>query len=307
MDQRRSPRLGVFDIGSNTIRAMAAVIGPDGSLDVFGDEFRTTALGRGIAQTRMMPEDAITETVDFAAAFLQRYGPLDQTFAVGTAACRDATNAPQLQEALRVRCGVDLEVLSGEEEARLTYIGAASALGNAGAEGLLVADIGGRSTELAVEREGNITGISLPLGARALTETYLQDDPPSPAHISAARAHATEVLLASADITSSARVFIAAGGTACSAALLAGGARELGLREVAGLRRELCAMPLAERRERLHFDPPRAEVICGGLIALELYTTRAPERRIHISMGGIREGVLIERGRSPHTQRDVPS
>lgn len=307
MNHQGSPRLGVFDIGSNTIRAMAAVVGPDGALQVFGDEYKTTALGRGIAETRMMPEDAITETVEFAAGFLERHRPLEHTFAVGTAACRDATNAPQLRELLLARCGVDLEVLSGEDEARLTYIGAASTLGNADAQGLLVADIGGRSMELAVEREGSITGISLPLGARALTEAYLQDDPPSPAHISAARAHATEVLLASADIISSARVFVAAGGTACSAALLAGDTWELGLREVAGLRRELCAMPLAERRERLHFDPPRAEVICGGLIALELYTTRAPERRIHISMGGIREGVLIERGSSPHTQRNVTS
>ena len=296
MKHQGSPRLGVFDIGSNTIRAMAAVIGFDGSLDVFGDEFRTTALGRGIAETRMMPDDAITDTVEFAAAFLDRYGPLEQTFAVGTAACRDATNAPQLSEALRTRCDVELEVLSGEEEARLTYIGAASTLRDAASEGLLVADIGGRSMELAVEREGNITGISIPLGARALTEAYLRDDPPNPAHISAARAHATEVFLGSAHIISSARIFIAAGGTACSAALLAGNRWDLGLREVAGLRRELCAMPLAQRRERLAFDPPRAEVICGGLIALELYTTRAPDRCIRISSGGIREGVLLDRG-----------
>ncbi len=292
MNHQGSPRLGVFDIGSNTIRAMAALIGPDGSLDVFGDEFRTTALGRGIAETRMMPPEAITETVEFAAAFLDRYGPLEQTFAVGTAACRDAANTAQLREALRARCAVDLEVVSGEEEARLTYIGAASTLGNVDAEGLLVADIGGRSMEVATELNGTVTGISIPLGARALTETYLQDDPPSPAHVSAARAHATEVLLTCADVISSARIFVAAGGTACSAALLAGDTWELSLREVAALRRELCAMPLAQRRERLAFDPPRADVICGGLIALELYTTRAPDRRIRISSGGIREGVL---------------
>ncbi len=295
MNHQGSPRLGVFDIGSNTIRAMAAVVAPDGALQVFGDEFKTTALGRGIAETRMMPDDSIADTVDFAAGFLERHRPLEQVFAVGTAACRDATNAPRLQEALRARCGVDLEVLSGEDEARLTYIGAASTLGDTDAEGLLVADIGGRSMELAVEHNGVINGISLPLGARALTEAYLREDPPSPAHISAARAHATEVLLSCADIISSARVFVAAGGTACSAALLADNGWDLGLREVAGLRRELCAMPLAERRERLHFDPPRAEVICGGLIALELYTTRAPDRRIRISAGGIREGVLIDR------------
>jgi len=299
MNHEGSPRLGVFDIGSNTIRAMAAVVGPGGALQVFGDEFSTTALGTGIAQTRMMPKEAITETVEFAAGFLERHRPLERTFAVGTAACRDATNAPQLREALRARCGVDLEVLSGEEEARLTYIGAASTLGIADTEGLLVADIGGRSMELAVERDGTIGGISLPLGARALTEAYLREDPPSPAHISAARAHATEVFLASADIISSARVFVAAGGTACSAALLADNSWDLGLREVAGLRRELCAMPLAERRQRLHFDPPRAEVICGGLIALELYATRAPDRRIRISTGGIREGVLLQRGVGP--------
>jgi len=206
---------------------------------------------------------------------------------------RDATNTRQLQDALQDRAGATLQVLSGAQEARLTSVGALSAIGELHGHIPLVADIGGRSTEIAIDGPDGLRTESLDIGARSITEDYLRSDPPRRAEVMAARRAAKVALEQAAHLLHDAGLYVVTGGTACSAALLAGDVWETSLWRLQRLRRELCSMSLAMRRTALAFDPARAQVICGGLIILELLVAQSPVRRVRISQGGIREGLLL--------------
>ncbi len=286
-------RMAAIDVGSNTVRVMAAELLADGRLVKFADEFLMTALGRGLADSGQMPTEAIATTAEFVRAFLAECGPLDEVYCVGTAAARDASNTRQLQEALQAQAGVKLRVLSGAEEARLTYVGAISATGDLQGRRPLVADIGGRSTEMALEDAGGLHTASINVGARSITEEHLRSDPPTRAEVMAARRTTKLALGQAANLLGKADLCVVTGGTACSAALLAGNLWDMSLWRLQRLRRELCAMPLAMRRQALVFDPSRAEVICGGLLVLEALVAHSAVRRIRISTGGLREGLLL--------------
>jgi exopolyphosphatase / guanosine-5'-triphosphate,3'-diphosphate pyrophosphatase len=286
-------RLAAIDVGSNTVRALVVEMLPDGRMVRLADRFEMTALGRGLVPGGDMDDEAIRQTAEFVAGFLQQVGEVDDVYCVGTAAMRDAANTPDLQRALRETAGVELVVLSGVEEARLTFIGAVAEVGRTSGQAPLVADVGGRSTELAVLRDGRLDALSVALGARSVTETHLRSDPPTDEELAAARDEAERALDAHAELLRAADVFVAAGGTACSAALLAGEQSELShtyLRQIQG---RICRMPLEHRREALAFDPLRAEVICGGLVVLERLAARVPNRRVIMTAGGIREGLLL--------------
>ncbi len=283
-----------LDVGSNTIRGMAAQLAADGTLIVTHQAGHMTALGRGLAATGRLDRRAIAATARFVADFLRRAGPLAAVYCAGTAAAREAQNGEALRAALERSAGVVLEVISGEQEARLSYLGAVAVRSLPPGVRPLVADLGGRSLELATLRGGRLRLVSLPLGARALTEAYLTAEQPSRGAITAARRTARTVLGAAQDLLAAAQVVVVTGGTAFSAALLAGDRWELSGAAVQRLRRRLCDMTARERRTALAFEPERAEVICGGLIALEVLAESAPGWLL-ISPGGLREGLLLER------------
>lgn len=283
-----------FDVGSNTVRALAAALEPDGTLCVEHQAGRMTALGRGLSVTGRLQKETIADTARFVRNFLAQAGPLREVYCAGTAAAREAANAAALQAALR-RTGVELEVVTGEEEARLSYRGAVALTEVPPGARPLVADLGGRSLEFALRRGSGLQLVSLPLGARALTEDYLPSEIPYRAQIAAARRAVGVALRGGEPLLQRADMVVATGGTAFSAALLAGPSWNLSAWALQQLRRRLCRLPLPRRREALSFDPERAEVICGGLLALEVLAERAPQRRVTISPGGLREGLLLER------------
>lgn len=286
-------RLAAVDVGSNTVRALAVEMMPDGRMVRLADRFEMTALGRGLVPGGDMDAEAIRRTTEFVAGFLRQVGQVDEVYCVGTAATRDAGNTGDLQRALQEAAGVELVVLSGPDEARLTFTGAMAAIGPTCRQAPLVVDVGGRSTELAVLRDGRLEALSVALGARSLTESHLCSDPPTDEELAAGRDEAERALDAHAELLQAADVFVAAGGTACSAALLAGEQCELSHSYLLQMQERICRMTLEHRREALAFDPPRAEVICGGLVVLERLAARAPNRRVIITVGGIREGLLL--------------
>ncbi len=292
-DTNRSRRLIAIDVGSNTVRALAADLMPDGQMGRLADRFQMTALGRGLETGGDMDTVAIRQTAEFVARFLCEVGPVDGVYCVGTAAARDAGNTEELQRALHDMAGVELTVVTGAEEARLTFMGAIASINSSTAVAPLVADVGGRSTELVALRNGQVEVCSVALGARSLTENCLHCDPSSEEEVAAARYVVDGALAAYAEIMDGADLFIAAGGTACSAALLAGGQWELSHSRLMHMQKRLCRMTLEGRRAALAFDSSRAEIMCGGLILLERLAVWAPERRLVITTGGIREGLLL--------------
>jgi exopolyphosphatase/guanosine-5'-triphosphate,3'-diphosphate pyrophosphatase len=260
---------------------------------VTGQAGKMTALGRGVAATGQLEKQAITATAQLVAAFLRQAGPVAGVFCVGTAAAREARNTEDLWVALH-QAGVELEVISGEEEARLSYRGAVALVEVPRGEQPLVADLGGKSLELALRRHGRLRVVSVPLGARALTEAYLRSQRPGRGEIAAARRAARQALAPGGPLLDEADLVVATGGTAFTAALVAG-RWTLSAAALQSLRRRLGRLPLPARRAALSFDPDRAEVICGGLVALEILAEHAPGCRLAISAGGVREGLLLER------------
>ena len=137
--------------------------------------------------------DRVTTAIEaFAVAIADAEVAPDQVRAVGTAAARTATNPEVLVDLVRSKLGVALELLDGQSEARLSFLGAAAGLGPHGeGEGrsgpLVTIDIGGGSTEIAFGTSGEVSGLySIPIGGSLLAATYLESDPPKPEELSAA-------------------------------------------------------------------------------------------------------------------------
>ena len=97
---QRPGRVAAFDIGSNTVRGIAAHVPPSGRLAPFRRAFRTTALGRRLATTGRLDRAAIESTADFVESFVRGCGPFDEVWAVATAAARDATDTADLAAAI---------------------------------------------------------------------------------------------------------------------------------------------------------------------------------------------------------------
>jgi exopolyphosphatase/guanosine-5'-triphosphate,3'-diphosphate pyrophosphatase len=186
-------RVAALDCGTHSIRLLVANV-VDGRLDEVTREMRIVRLGQGVDTTgRLHPEalDRARVALTEYAEELRRLG-VDQTRAVATSALRDASNAAAFVEVMAETVGVTPEVISGEEEARLSFTGAVRELVRGPAEAVaappfLVVDIGGGSTELVLGDEAAVKAArSVDVGCVRITERHFADDPPTPSQIRAA-------------------------------------------------------------------------------------------------------------------------
>ncbi|GAA1175481.1 Ppx/GppA phosphatase family protein [Ornithinimicrobium humiphilum] len=181
-------RVGAVDCGTNSIRLLIADVeqGPDGPvLHEVTREMQIVRLGEGIDRTGRLAPEAIARTLAAAEGYavLCREAGCESVRFVATSASRDASNADEFVAGVREAfgdLGVEPEVITGEEEARLSFAGATSALRASGAPGpYLVVDIGGGSTELVLGTDHVEAARSVDLGCVRLTERHLADDPPT--------------------------------------------------------------------------------------------------------------------------------
>jgi exopolyphosphatase/guanosine-5'-triphosphate,3'-diphosphate pyrophosphatase len=198
-----------------------------------------------------------------------------------------------LTAAVAHAAGVEIEILSEADEARLAFLGACGTLDAPPAGALGVVDVGGGSTELVVGTGPDRIGwwASVELGSGALTERRLGDDPPTPTQLDAARSDIATALAGLAPPRPVAAV--AVGGSATSLCRLAGP-----VLDPAALARSLVTLTLAPAAQvalRFEIDPQRARLLPAGLLILEGAATLlgAP---LCVGRGGIREGVLLEAG-----------
>jgi exopolyphosphatase/guanosine-5'-triphosphate,3'-diphosphate pyrophosphatase len=215
---------------------------------------------------------------------------------VATAAIRDAANRDDFVAAVQELAGLDVHVLSGEEEARLAFMGATGSLPRC-PDGLVgVVDVGGRSSELvAGTRDGGVTWArSLPVGSGLLADEHLKDDPPTPVQLDAVRAHVADVLRSLSPPQPVAAY--AVGGSATSLRRLLGTVLDrdaLGRGLLA-----LAALPRAEIARRFALHPERARLLPAAILLLE-GATEAFGAPLRTCGGGLREGVLLETLRGP--------
>lgn len=270
-------RVAVVDIGTNSTRLLVADV-DGGALRESERESIVTRLGEGVDATGRLGE-APQERV---LAALDRYAPAvvgaDVRTAVMTSAVRDAANGDAFAALVRERYGLDGRTLSGDEEARLTFLGATAARGGSGGQPLLVIDIGGGSTELVIGVERAVAfHVSTQVGVVRHTERHLRSDPPAAAEIATLAADARATLRAAAEGRSAAAAVAVAGtATSCAAIDLAlepydparvEGHRLTRVRLEAMLGR-LASLPLAERRRVPGLHPDRAPTIVAGVVIL---------------------------------------
>lgn len=280
-------RLAAVDLGTNSTRLLVA--------DVEGDDARTarvstvtrlmriTRLGQGVDGDRRLHPDAVARTL----AVLEEYGAVARDLGVeslratATSACRDADNRDDLFEPGARALGVRPEVIPGEEEARLSFLGATAGLAGVGAEPpYLVVDIGGGSTEFVLGVDAPAGLISIDVGCVRLTEQFLRSDPPAPEELSSAvsvvRDHLTDVHRAIPDL-GDARTLVGLAGTVANLAAIEQGigySRErvhhfrLTRAAVEEMFRVLATEPADARRHNPGLEPARVDVIVGGTIVL---------------------------------------
>jgi exopolyphosphatase / guanosine-5'-triphosphate,3'-diphosphate pyrophosphatase len=211
--------------------------------------------------------------------------------AVATAAIRNATNRDELAGAVTLAVGEPLHVLSGEEEARLCFVGATRTLASPAEGTIAVADVGGGSTELAVGAPDGIVewSASFRIGSGFLADSYLRSDPPSIGELEAVRRHAAGAFEGLA--APRAQSAVAVGGTATSLRRLVGG--ELAHETLERGIRVLSSTPIREVARRFELDPERVRLLPAGILVLEAVsdTLGLP---LKIARGGLREGVILE-------------
>jgi exopolyphosphatase/guanosine-5'-triphosphate,3'-diphosphate pyrophosphatase len=179
-------RVGAVDIGTNSVRLLVAEVhgvGRDAKLETLDRRMRITRLGQGVDATGALALDDISRTTAVLREYrsaLDEYG-VTNVRATATSAARDSSNRDDLFDPAERALGVRPELLSGDEEARLSFLGATASLGVAGEPApYLVVDIGGGSTEFVLGSDAPEGVISIDIGCVRITEQFLHSDPPAP-------------------------------------------------------------------------------------------------------------------------------
>lgn len=282
--------LGCIDIGSNTTRLLVASV-EGGQLREVAARRVFTAIGASVSQEGEIPSAKLAETAEVTAALAAEARTLGATAiaVVGTAAVRQAPNRAELEDAVRAASGLDVRVLSGTEEAELSFHGASHALEGLSGR-LAVVDVGGGSTEVAV---GQAHGQpdwsrSLRIGSSVLRERCLRSDPPERTQVEAACAEVDELL--AGVVAPAADSAVAVGGTATSLVNLAG---ERLTRESLrpGLAR-LCERPAAATARELGLPVERIRLMPAGIAVLAGVAAWLG-CALQIVRGGVREGMVL--------------
>ena len=291
-------RVAVVDIGTNSTRLLVAEVDRErGSVEELARGSRVTRLGEGVDANGKLSQEAIERVLSTLAGYREQMDALEvvANLAVLTSAVRDAENGPGFAERVRERYGLDARVLSGDEEAQLTFLGTMSGR-PAPSEPTVVIDIGGGSTEFIIGR-GRRAGfhVSLPAGVVRLSERHIHSDPPDPEELQRLAADARGTFLAGLPPEQRApvRAAIAVAGTATSAAAMDqeldpyDPTRVHGYRLLRGtvelLLARLADMEEARRRGVVGLDPSRAPTIVAGMILLNEALTAFELEQVEVS------------------------
>ncbi|MEV0951413.1 Ppx/GppA phosphatase family protein [Promicromonospora sp. NPDC050249] len=185
-----SSRVAAIDCGTNSIRLLLADVDAAGNLTELDRRMEVVRLGQGVDRTGELAPEALDRTLAATrryAAAIEAAGAQKVRF-VATSATRDARNRDAFFDGVRSALGVEVEVISGDEEAQLSFRGATGAVAEAHAGPFLVVDLGGGSTELVLGTGSVDASVSMDVGSVRMTERHLHSDPPSSAEIAAARA-----------------------------------------------------------------------------------------------------------------------
>jgi exopolyphosphatase/guanosine-5'-triphosphate,3'-diphosphate pyrophosphatase len=285
--------VAVIDLGTNTTRLLVAEV-EDGEVVELERRTTITRLGQGVDATGRLAEEAMDRVAEAIAVYrevIDRLGA-ERVVALATSAMRDAENGAEFRDFLKQRFGIDARTISGDEEARLTFLGATSNR-NDDSETVVI-DIGGGSTEYVAGKPRQDPGfhVSTQMGSVRHTERFLHSDPPTHDELEQLAAAVRETV---PDV--SVEQGIAVAGTATSLAAIDGAEDVHGYRlTLATCERmvaRLAALPVEERREVRGLHPDRAPTIVAGAVILTESIRALGLRDIEVSVADILHGAAI--------------
>ncbi len=299
-------RVAAIDCGTNSIRLLVADVAPDaGTLVDLARTMEVVRLGQGVDRTGRLAPEALARTFaacDLYAAQIRALGAEAVRF-VATSASRDAENRDEFVDGVLQRLGVVPEVVSGDEEARLSFAGATRELVGREPGPFLVVDIGGGSTEFVLGSSAPSAAVSVDVGCVRMTERHLFGDPPSAAEVAVARADVEAAVERAASVVpfDQARTPVGLAGTVTTLAAMDAGipAYDSGVthhyRLPASAVRDLTAWLLsATRAERAAvpvMHPGRVDVIGAGALVLQVILERAGLPCVLVSEPDILDGI----------------
>jgi exopolyphosphatase/guanosine-5'-triphosphate,3'-diphosphate pyrophosphatase len=299
-------RCAVIDVGTNSVKFVIAERTEDGSWTTVVDRAEVTRLGEGLDDGGELRAEPLERTVEAVAAMVDeaREAGVAEIAAVGTAGLRIASNSATFLDAVRERAGVEVEVISGEEESRLAYLAVTSAL-DLGDSTLVVFDTGGGSSQFTFGRGDRVDErFSVNVGAVRFTERFGLDGVVDEQTLGAARdAIATD--LDRLDGRPVPDVVVGMGGAVTNLAAVKHELATYDPSVIQGATLEAAEVDrqielyrtrtAEERRDIVGLQPKRAEVILAGALIVHTVLARLGRDRLTVSDRGLRHGVLTER------------
>ena len=302
--------VAAIDIGTNSVHLLVARPVGNSRFEVLDREKEVVRLGSGSGDMKRLAPDAIDRGVAALRAFRQladAHGA--EVHAVATSAVREAENRDEFLRRAKEEAGVDVEVITGLEEARLIHLGVLQAV-PAFDRTILAMDIGGGSTEFVIGRGGELLAAqSLKLGAIRMTERFFATEPVEPEALEAARSYLQSALVRvrrMVDEQGGFEVAVGSSGTILNVAemvrAMAGEAParsrsnlSFSAKELRRLVKHLTGFPTAEARAGVDgLDPKRADIILGGVLVLEQAFEVLGIDEMVVSDYALKEGVLLD-------------
>lgn len=300
-----SRRLAAIDIGSNSIRLMIAEATPDGNYRILDDEKETTRLAQGLAETGELSEEAMSQSLDALGrmkSIVEGYA-VDALEVIATSAVREASNRRKFAKAVKDRLGLQVEVISTEDEGMLSFRSVERHFDLKETNAVIV-DLGGGSAELVFAAHGIVEEVvSLPIGSVRLTERFIRGDPPGDEECERIQKEVrARFRSATRKLKFTPQVMIGSGGTFMALANISQrmrgesfgsiGGYEVSRSEVRHILDNLRRMPLRARRGVPGLNADRADIIVAGLIVIERLMKHLRVNRLQVHDRGIRDGLL---------------
>lgn len=308
---RRPPTatFGAIDVGTNSLHLLMAEISPEGDFHAIGGDKELVQIGRGGFREHRLTSRKMDEAIRTLMRFtkLARIKDIGRLRAVATSAVREARNGGDFVERVRSEVGLELHIISAEEEARLIHLGVRHAMDLSSGE-TLIFDIGGGSLEFILDTAGTADVVaSVKLGASRLAETFLRTDPPTEAEYKSLREHINTRLAPLLELASKRKLTrcIATSGTVKNIAEVCRERRGtpdtdksgfLSMRrgELKALFGELSTMPRESRAQIPGIDFKRVDACLPALMLMNLILRTVEVDEVQCCESALREGIVVD-------------
>ncbi|MFL6451616.1 MAG: HD domain-containing protein [Bryobacteraceae bacterium] len=301
------PRYAAVDIGSNSVRMVAAEVA-GGQTKILAEDREVTRLGESVFRSGQISAEAFQLLLTTLSRMAGIYSKLDVAGirAVATSAVRDASNQHEFLQRTSNVLGTSVEIISGPEEARLIHLGVESRWPRS-KELTLIIDVGGGSAELIISRGSEIVdAVSKPLGAVRLTEMFLKSDPPTPVELDRLNGFISEKLQpfwqehADKKFDRAIATSASAAAVICSINQIPRAKRDeadrarASTRDIRSFFSAVASSSLAQRKRMVGVGPRRAEIIVAGAAIFLRTLERFQHPSLFYSSAGVRDGIIAD-------------